>query len=85
LEYGRAGLAVVATQVGECAEILEEGEAGLLVTPSNPDSLARAFLRLLKSPALRTQLGERLNQRVKQNYSAETIVNQVCQVYEQIL
>jgi glycosyltransferase involved in cell wall biosynthesis len=85
LEYGRAGLAVVATQVGECAEILEEGEAGLLVPPSNPDSLAAALLRLLKSPALRTRLGERLNQRVKQNYSAETIVNQVCQIYEQIL
>jgi len=85
LEYGRAGLAVVATRVGECAEILEEGQAGLLVPPSDPDSLAAALLRLLKSPALRTQLGERLNQRVKQTYNAETIVNQVCQVYEQIL
>jgi glycosyltransferase involved in cell wall biosynthesis len=85
LEYGRAGLAVVATQVGECAEILEEGEAGLLVPPSNPDSLAAALLRLLKSPALRTQLGEQLDQRVKQNYGVKTIVSQVCQVYEQII
>jgi len=34
---------------------------------------------------VRTQLGERLNERIKQNYSAETIVHQVCQVYEQIL
>jgi glycosyltransferase involved in cell wall biosynthesis len=85
LEYGRAGLAVVVTQVGECAEILEEGEAGILVPPSNPDALASALLRLLKSPALRTQFGKRLNERVKQNYSAETIVSQVCQVYEQIL
>lgn len=84
LEYGRAGLAVVATQMGECAEILENGNAGILVPPSNPDSLAAALLRLLKTSALRTQLGERLNERVKQNYSAETIVNQVCQVYEQI-
>jgi len=85
LEYGQAGLAVVSTLVGECAEILEEGEAGILVPPSNPDSLATGLFRLLKSPALRTQLGERLNERIKQNYSAETIVHQVCQVYEQIL
>ena len=85
LEYGRAGLAVVATQVGECAEILEEGEAGILVPPSNPESLATALLRLLETPALRKQLGERFNTRVKQTYSAKTILHQVCQVYDQIL
>lgn len=85
LEYGRAGLAVVATQVGACAEILNDGEAGILVRPSSPDSLAVVLLRLLKTPALRTQLGERISERVKKNYSTETIVNQVCQVYEQIL
>jgi glycosyltransferase involved in cell wall biosynthesis len=85
LEYGRAGLAVVATQVGECAEILAEGEAGILVPPSNPDALAAALLRLLQSPALRTQLSARLTERVKQNYSVETIMKRVCQVYETIL
>jgi glycosyltransferase involved in cell wall biosynthesis len=85
LEYGRAGLAVVAAQVGECAEILAGGEAGILVPPSNPDALAAALLRLLQSPALRTQLSARLTERVKQNYSVETIMKRVCQVYETIL
>jgi len=85
LEYGRAGLAVVATRVGECAEILEDGESGMLVPPSNPDSLASALAYLLKSPALRKRLGKRLAERVKQNFSAETIVQKVCDVYERIL
>lgn len=85
LEYGRAGLAVVATQVGECAEILRDGEAGILVRPSSPDALALALLRLLNSNALRNQLGEQLNERVKQNYSVEKIVQRVCQSYENIL
>jgi glycosyltransferase involved in cell wall biosynthesis len=85
LEYGRAGLAVVATRVGECADILQEGEAGLLVSPSNPDALAAALLHLLESPYQRTDLGRRLNERVKKDYCAETVVGEVCQVYEQIL
>jgi len=85
LEYGRAGLAAVATQVGECAEILDEGAAGILVPPSTPDSLASGLLRLLQSPDLRARLGERFRGRVKQNYSVETIMKQVCKVYERIL
>jgi glycosyltransferase involved in cell wall biosynthesis len=85
LEYGRAGLAVVATQVGECTEILDDGNAGILVPPSNPDSLAAALLRLLQSPEMRTQLGEQLRERVEQNYSVGSIMKQVCQVYERIL
>jgi glycosyltransferase involved in cell wall biosynthesis len=85
LEYGHAGLAVVATRVGECAEILEDGNAGILVPPANPDLLAMELLRLLNSPVLQSQLGERLKVRVKQNYSAEFVIQQVCKVYEQIL
>lgn len=85
LEYGRAGLAVVATRVGECAEILEDGEAGILVPPVDPDALSAALLRLLHSPDLQSRFGERLAKRVKQNYDAKTIVNQVCQVYERII
>lgn len=85
LEYGQAELAVVATQVGECAEILKEGEAGVVVPASDPNSLATAILDLLNSPSLRNRLGKQLNERVKQNYSVENIVNQVSQVYERIL
>ncbi len=85
LEYGQAGLAVVATQVGACAEILDEGEAGILVPSSDPAALATALLRLLQSRDLRIQLGEVLRVRVKQNYSVESIMKQVCQVYERIL
>jgi glycosyltransferase involved in cell wall biosynthesis len=85
LEYGRAGLAVVSTQVGECAEILEDGEAGLLIPVSNPTSLASALLRLLTSPELRNKYGEKLKNRVEHNYSVEVIMQRVCQVYEDIL
>lgn len=85
LEYGRAGLSVVATRVGECAEILEDGSAGLLVPPGDPDALATSILQLLANSSLRIRLGERLANRVKWEYSVETIINRVCEVYESIL
>src|SRR5262249_52984601 len=37
LEYGLAGLPVVASAVGQCPEILDGGKAGLLTRPNDPD------------------------------------------------
>jgi glycosyltransferase involved in cell wall biosynthesis len=85
LEYGRAGLAAVATRVGQCAEVLEDGESGLLVPPGDPDSLAWAILALLRDPARRTALGERLARRVRERYSAATVMERLEAVYHRAL
>jgi glycosyltransferase involved in cell wall biosynthesis len=85
LEYGCAGLAVVATQVGETAEILENGEAGMLVPPANPVELASALVTLLQSSELRQHFGEKLQARVQQTYNKASILQRICHIYEQIL
>lgn len=85
LEYGRAGLGVVSTRVGECAEILDEGNAGILVPSGNPSALAEALLDLLEHPDRRTNLGNALAKRVREYYSPETVVPLVVKVYENIL
>lgn len=49
---------VVATRVGDLAEIVEDGVSGLLVPPSDPRALAGALTRLLADPMLANRLGE---------------------------
>jgi len=85
LEYGMAGLPVVATQVGECEEVLDRGGAGLLVPPQSPRDLAKALLSLLDSRERRALLGERFLHRVQNLYSAKAIIERVCLVYTQVL
>lgn len=85
IEYGMAGLPTVATRVGQCAEVLDEGRVGLLVPPRSPDHLAEALLSLLKSPERRAAFGEKFRHRVRQVYSADTIVNRISQIYETVL
>lgn len=85
LEYGMAGLPVVATQVGECEEVLDRGRAGVLVPPQSPPDLAAGLLSLLCSPERRSVFGEAFSRRVKTLYSATSIVTQICQVYEKIV
>jgi glycosyltransferase involved in cell wall biosynthesis len=85
IEYGMAGLAAVVTNVGQCAEVLDEGCAGILVPPASPEPLAAALLSLLTCPERRRALGTRLYRRVQERYSPGPVMEQVCQVYERVL
>ena len=85
IEYGMAGLPVVATDVGQCSEVLDHGRAGMLVVPGAARLLAEALLSLLESPDRRAALGLQLRTRVQGFYSAGTIIERVCRVYETVL
>jgi glycosyltransferase involved in cell wall biosynthesis len=83
-EYGHARLAVVATRVGQCPDVLDNGAAGLLVDPHQPDQLAEAIVSLLNSALLRRALGETLQRRVRERYGPEPILRQICGLYERV-
>lgn len=85
LEYGVAGLATVATDVGECGEVLAGGEAGLVVPPGEPNALGEALLRLLALPEERARLGRALQDRCRRLYSSEAGMSRVLEVYHTVL
>ncbi|HUB34981.1 MAG TPA: glycosyltransferase [Bryobacteraceae bacterium] len=85
LEYGRAGLAAVATGAGQCPEVLDHGRAGMLVPPREPEALGRAMVQLLSDGRQRMELGARFHLRVEEHYSPDRIVGQVCEIYESVL
>lgn len=85
LEYGWAGLPVIATRAGECAEILDYGKAGILVEPGNPHAMAEQILKLLANPTLRRSYGDALRERVQKEYSSEIIMKKITDVYRQVL
>lgn len=85
IEYGIAGLAAVATDVGQCGQVLDYGRAGILVAPRAPESLAGSLSTLLQSKRERSGLGDRLRERVRQLYCPEAVLPQICEVYESVL
>lgn len=84
VEYGLTGLAVAATAVGQCAEVLDDGRAGRLTPPGDPDRLAEALIGLLESSGVREDLGRRLRDRVEQRYSRHAVVQQIGTVYDTV-
>ncbi|HEY1341978.1 MAG TPA: glycosyltransferase [Bryobacteraceae bacterium] len=83
IEYGAAGLAAVATRVGQCDEIL--GDDGVIVPAGDPEQLAAALLDLLKSSGRRQNLGASLQRRVEHHYSPAAVSPQLSMVYEAVL
>jgi glycosyltransferase involved in cell wall biosynthesis len=85
LEYGAAGLGAICTRVGQCEEVALDGQAALLVNPSNPQELAHAIIGLLRSPERRIALGCALRARVAVNYSVDTAWRSLQPIYERLV
>lgn len=83
LEYGRAGLPVIATDVGHCAEVI--GEAGLLVPPNNSDAFYQALLLYLKKPQQRKKDALKFSQNVAVQFSEAALIPEAISFYSSIL
>ncbi len=84
LEYGTAGLATVATKVGQCVSVLDHGNAGILTPPGDAERLADGLLGLLSGPTRRRALGLRFQAFVNHKFNPDRIIGQVCQIYNTV-
>ncbi len=69
LEAMSFGRPVVATRLGGPAELVRDGETGLLVPPSDPAALAAALDRLLADASLASRMGEAGRRRSLESFS----------------
>jgi glycosyltransferase involved in cell wall biosynthesis len=73
IEAALAGRAAVAADVGGVAEVVADGETGLLAAP-DAAALSRAVLRLLADDELRAQLGRAARARAGTRFAGERLV-----------
>ena len=71
LEAMAAELPVVASGVGGLAELVVDGETGILVRPSDPSALAAALSSLIADPAERRRLGAAGRARAEERFDLE--------------
>jgi glycosyltransferase involved in cell wall biosynthesis len=84
LEAMAVGKPVVAARVGALADIVLDGETGLLVDPHSPMELALAISRFLRAPEQARQMGLRGRQRIERSFSRERQVEDVLCLYERL-
>lgn len=82
LEAMRAGLPVIASDVGGVSEAVLHGQTGLLVKPSDDQSLLLALRNLLTKPDLQAQMGRAGRAHYEKNFTFLSMAQQTLRIYE---
>ena len=76
---------VVATDVGDISEVIIDGVTGRITKPGDFEGIALNTIQLLKEEKLRMEMGRKGRTYVKQNFSHETIIKMVSEIYEELI
>jgi len=85
LEAMRAGLPVVASDIGGVKEAVADGRSGLLFPPGSVEKLKQALAELLRGPELRRKMGAEGRRRYKQFFNLEQMVDKTLSLYRKML
>lgn len=86
LEAMAAGLPCITTEVGTGTSwVVQDGLTGLVVPPRDPEALAGAIRQLLTDRVARWHMGQRGQQRARQEFSQQRMIQGVIDLYQAIL
>ncbi|MCR4412395.1 MAG: glycosyltransferase, partial [Thermoguttaceae bacterium] len=85
LEAMAAGLPVVASDIADHRDLIDDGQTGLLVRTPTPERLAAAILRLVGDPPLARRLGQAARERAIERYALERQVAEYARLFERLI
>lgn len=81
MEAAASGVAIVATDIRGCREVVEDGVNGLLVPKKDPAALAKAIDRLVGDPSTRKAMGEQGRLKAEAEFDERIVVERVMETY----
>lgn len=85
LEAMRAGLPVVASDVGGVQESVVDGKTGFVIPRGDVDGLRECLRKLITSSELRVSMGEAGRARYEEKFTFDLLVERTTKVYESVL
>jgi glycosyltransferase involved in cell wall biosynthesis len=84
-EYMACGVPIVASALGQIADVVRDGENGLLCPPGDADALEAACDRLLSDPALRRRVGLTAAREVAERYTWDANARRVARIADGLI
>jgi glycosyltransferase involved in cell wall biosynthesis len=85
MEYGRSGLAIIATDVGDCKNIVKNNNTGQLIEPSNVKAMTKALINYIEDEDVRKAAAKGLRKHVQLQFSKEVNLKIILRSYNRIL
>jgi len=85
IEASSCSIPVVVSNVGGLPEVVEDNVTGFVVPKENPKETALAIEKLILDDELRNKMGNEGRKRVERLYNWEDNVNQMIEIYKDIL
>lgn len=83
LEAQASGLPIVATHHADIPEVVADGKSGLLAKERNVEDLANKIEYLLTQPELRVEMGQFGQRHIESNYSIQSEIRKLENLYRQ--
>jgi len=84
LEAMALGKPVIASNLPSIAEVVVDGETGILIEPDNPELLAQTIMDLLADPDRMKHMGEAGAQRVREHFTEEEMIQSYISLFERL-
>lgn len=79
-EYMAAGLPIVASDIGQIKQIIQNEVHGLLCTPGDPVALVLALEKLYRSPEIGIRLGHAARDKVFKNHTWDGVARRIFEI-----
>jgi len=84
-EYMAMGKPIIASNIGQIGEIIEDEKTGLLIEPGNYKELTNNILTLTEDEQLKKKLGKNARFEVETNYTWEQNAKKIMEIYNEVL
>lgn len=84
-EYMAMGKAIIASNLDQIGEILEDKKTAYLVEPGNIEELAEAIYAVVKNPGLCMELGANAHKALLKNYTWDSHVDKILKALKELL
>jgi glycosyltransferase involved in cell wall biosynthesis len=85
LEAMARAIPVIATSSGGVYSVVDDGVTGILVPPSDSESLARKMVELLRDPLRARAIGENAREMVHREFPISRMIDETVALYERVL
>lgn len=79
------GIAPIVTATGGSPELVEDGQCGLVVPPSDPQRLAQAIVEMASDKERRDEWGRRARERIRTHFNVRDSIAQHKALYEELV